>query len=598
MNTRILFFTFAAALPVAGLLIASLPEPRPLPPPDPRVRYTNEAAGRVGRPLQPQEQGRIQQAIDNIRTPPPDTLEFRGANGEYYRVPCGFIARVLQYQLDHGYIEVETREPNSTASTQNDGRGWYHGDRMNVKGSLVNPNGPYRLIHLEEVLIHEFVHKMQTRNRLRDKDSSEVEAYALELAYKDACDMDPQDKMYESTTTMWRDHQAAIDRNQNVRAWQLREINDHVCFLQYDSTNAGSDSFTTFLDGAVTWCQFPLGPVRGSDLHIIADPFTLPPGHGLAVIYGGIPAMGRAVIMGLNVLEGEVVAPPILHEFGPPLQPPMFFYSMTHSPNRERYYVLDSLNHRIMCLTDFNGDSLPDDIAGIYADWQWPGFELLRTMKGIDAGTHPVLGFGLSVNETDAHLPHNISPYAQWHFLPDLNGDHTADLLVPVTAYEFLNFLPAFIPPLPWMNDVMVMVYAPFQHQVTVWATDSLGETLLQPLGSVFMAGGVEAECMLLRPLLPAEFIIPMDETTGARPRLATRVVDSQPRNLTIACTPDGSVHLRWDAVPGAAFYNIYVSEDGVNFVPMDIGAVTNEIILPMFSEERFYYYVTAVRGE
>ncbi len=124
--------------------------------------------------------------------------------------------------------------------------------------------------------------------------------------------------------------------------------------------------------------------------------------------------MGTAQIRTLNIYEGEVIAPYMTLDFGPPVYPPMFFYSMTYSSETEFYYVLDTLSQKILVMADIDEDLIPDTIVSTYADALWPGYESLEDMRGVDFSNHRYLGAGLIVNHFRAHLPDCARPYTAY----------------------------------------------------------------------------------------------------------------------------------------------------------------------------------------
>jgi hypothetical protein len=216
-------------------------------------------------------------------------------------------------------------------------------------------------------------------------------------------------------------------------------------------------------------------------------------------------------------------------------------------------------------------------------------------MRGVDAGSHPYLGAGLSVNHFDIHFMECVYPYDSLFFLPDYDGNNIADACLRLPRYEFLVFTPVIQVPYPWPEDVSVMLHATWEHDVEVWTTDPQGEILIEPLGMMHMVGGVDAECMLSRALMPEEFILAMDMQTGELSS-PVQIVNPVAQELTLILDATGLMHLRWEAVPGAGYYAIYESDDPFEFPPEPTYFTeTNEIVLP-FADEVKFYRVTAVK--
>jgi hypothetical protein len=250
----------------------------------------------------------------------------------------------------------------------------------------------------------------------------------------------------------------------------------------------------------------------------------LPAGHFMAVICGGEPSLGVARILALDIFQGQVAGTYVTCDFGPPTHPPMYFYSMARCPQTGLYFALDTVNQQILVLTDGNQDLVGDSIFSTYANASWSGFEALNGMRGVNLGYHLFGGFVVVVNHDEVHTPHQIDPYTTYWCLPDMNGDRVADLCVTARGWEFLIFMPNIQVPLPVEGDQAVQLFATWMHGIEVWRSDSLGQNLAELLGSVQMTNGVDAECPLSRVLQEGEFILPVDQATGARPNLATRV--------------------------------------------------------------------------
>jgi hypothetical protein len=578
------------------MLLASQPKDAPLLLPK-GIDFTNRSIGCVGRKLTPAESTTVAQAIDSIGKPPPESLKVK-INNRDTTVSCKDLADSLRNQLKRpGGIEGETgpRKGRARGTTKPDSTTSTGGDGLNISEDFLarvraNPN---RLKHLEGLLIHEVVHKMQDTLTLRFDARREKEAYYVEMCYYDSLgldDSDPPDPEWENARDKWEEMDTRESKEQRSVHY-IGPALTHECFFKFDTTGgAASDSLITYELGDLFHFSYPFSPMRASDAIIFENYFLLPDSHCLGLVCGGVPFMNLARVLLLNIYHGEVVG--IQGGFD---YPGRFFYSITRSDETQLYFVLDTLNQQILTMADMTGDSIPETIISTYASAFWPGFEPLLNMRGVDAGSHPYLGAGLSVNHFDIHLGECIYPYDGVFFLPDNDGNRVADACLWVPMYEFLIFTPVIQHPLPWEGDMSVMLHATWDHDIGVWTTDPEGQIIMEPLGMIHMIEGIDAECMLLRPLMAGEFILAMDMNTGDRSG-AIQVGSPIPQELTVFTEGPGWIHLRWEPVPGADYYAIYKSNEPFVFPPEpSYFTETNEIILPLADDMKFYR-VTAVR--
>jgi len=536
----------------------------------------------------------VQGAIDSIANGPAG-ITFTNAQGDTKTVPLLFYAQVLQAQLDEGRMEAETLANASGVQHLSDGRAT-NKDEMNIDSQLIAwalADSP--LVYLMETMIHEGTHKWQSTS-VMTADEEEIEALGAELAIKDSFHLSPDNWFYRFKANLLIAHVRNYEGEEFLRRpYDLDRAINYRCFIEFDTAGTDTDCFAS---NATDWYQYPLFPTRASDMMIFENYFLLPPEHCLALICGGEALLGVARILALDIYQGQVMGQYSIQDFGPPLHPPMFFYSMTRSTETglEFYYVLDTLNRQILTMADLNADLIPDEIAGIYASALWPGFEPLMNLRGVEAVIHPHMGFGLIGYEEWMREADVFDPYDMSFFLPDADGDNVADACIPADRFEFLVFSPSIQVPLPWAGDTVVSLFATWDHDIAVWATDSLGQILFEELGMTHMFSGVDGECMLSRPLLAEEFVLPIDMQTGERLRLATKVINPIPQEVTIVLEAPGMLHLRWEAVPGAEYYAIYKALEPFEFPPEpSFFTETNEIVLPLADEVKFYR-VTAVR--
>ncbi|MFH1011886.1 MAG: hypothetical protein V1784_11720 [bacterium] len=576
-----------------GMLLAS--QTKDIPSTGPRkIEFTDRSEGIIGRPLSPAESTTIARAIDSIGTPPPATVVCT-LNTRPCTLRADCVAAALRRQLRRrGGIEAEKgpRKKRARATTKADSLDSPEGDQVNISEDFLrnvrwNPN---RLKYLESILIHEYTHKRQTKAMMANPAVAEKEAYGFALAYKDSNGLDWTDTDYWEEMKAYQSFSVRMAGGESRLLYTCPALT-HECLILYDTTGgAAGDSFVSFELGDLAHYSYSFDPMRASDMLIFENHFLLPDSHCLGLVCGGMPFLNVGQLLLLDIYRGEVVAPLGIFDF-----PGMFFYSMTYSYETELYYFLDNLNQQIVAMADMNADSIPETMVSVYASAFWPGFEPLLNMRGVDAGSHPYHGAGIAVNDFDIHLGESIYPYSDLFFLPDYNGDHVADACLPLPRYEFLIFTPVIQVPLPWEGDISAMLHATWDHDIGVWTTDPLGEILFEPLGMMHMVGGMDAECMLMRPLMAEEFILAMDMNTGAWSS-PVQVIHPVPQELTLVLDATGLLHLRWEVVPGADYYAVYKANEPFDFPPAPTYFTeTNELVMPLADDMKFYR-VSAVR--
>jgi len=591
------FYLGVPVLLGVGMLLASQPKVSRQTSPR-RIDFDDKAGGCNGRPLLPDEREAVQAAINNIGSPPPESLSVK-INNRDTTVACEDIADTLQKQLDRpGGIEAEggARAGRAHATTKTDGKPSAAGDQMNISEVVLGVvmANPARSPYLEGILVHEFTHKVQDSATLANDPRSEKEAWYAQITYWDSIGIDtirPRDPAYEEALKMWRQYDEQETR-ESRRVHYIGPGQTHEYYINFDTTGgAASDTLVSFELGELFYYSFPFGPMRASDAMIFENYFLLPDSHCLGLVCGGVPFAHVAQLLTLDIYHGEVVGPLGMLDF-----PEMFFYAMTHSDETELYYMLDTLNQQIVAMADMNADSVPETMISVYANAFEPGFEPLLNMRGVDAGEHPYHGAGVCVNHFDVHLGDLVCPYDVLFFLPDYDGNNMADVCLPIPRYEFLAFTPIIQLPPPWPGDCTVMLHATWEHDIEVWTSDSLGETLFEMLSVTPMMDGVDAECLLGRPLMAGEFIVPVDADMDEQQGPVVRVFDPTPHGLTMQYLP-GIFLLRWEEVSGADHYNIYDSDDPVEFsLEPTFISYTNEFALPMIPDEKLFFRVTAER--
>jgi hypothetical protein len=560
-----------------------------------------------GRPLTSSESTTVQRAIDSIGTPPPDSITFTDENGNQHTVSCWDIAWDLEYQLyDSGRMEVETLAkgsswtlPDCLRSTNGDGLNL---DCAAIAGAAANDSNRRTL---EGILVHEWVHKTQDTASLVDRTKAEIEPYSAMYAYYCSTGAPTQPPGGDWLSKWARDqfvqHGGTLPpggTHHYMRPYLWQPSGNYYCFIEHDTVPAGHDSLGFLRTTGSEWNHYSLWPLTASDLVVLPSHPLLPAGHGVAVVCGWVPTSDVSRIQLFHIFGGHVLGTVATYSFGPPTHPTMHFYAMTRSNLSLEWYVLDTLNHQVLRMQDLQfGDGIPDQIAGVFADASWPGMQDLLTARGLESMEHPLYGPGLALLDYDVHFYDAHYVYEDYPFLLDTDGDLTADFSVRVPLGQFVSIQPVILEPAPWPGDQAVRIFATWQHQVSVFATDPSGQLFLQLLGTVLMAPGVHAECPLSRPLLSGEYIMAYDETSGHRSWPPEQVVNPTPTALTIQVLSPGALRLNWNPVPGATTYHIWTSSDGVNYVDSGLRTTEHSLVLPWLGD-RTMFAVSAERLE
>ncbi len=569
-----------------GMLLASQPKDKPLTPKR-GIDFDYDSSW-TGVPFTSAESTTVAAAICSIATPPPKSITYKNAAGSTITVSCSTLAANLKAQLDSGDIERET---------QNDADGGEYGGEINVSPRRIAAAGTSDVgkTFLEELLIHEETHKGAHQDG-QTSDENEAEAYGAEKAYKDSVGLDSASNGdYRDTLARLKAHLANHAAAEAKRARALKDAVHKRCFIDHGE-GLDPDLFKShgLLGGDYVYDLSPF--LDASDMMIHEYYFMFPPEHCLALICGGEPMLGHARIVGFDIFDGMVQPPEpyFLQDFSVPPYDPMYFYSMAYSEDMQRYYLVDTLNQQIVTMGDYDGDLIPDmENLTTFANVMM--FPDLMGMRSVEPTVHRQHGFGLIVNHEDARYTDAINPYDGRFFLQDLDGNDTADVCIPVSRYEFVTCKPHIVDS-PWENDVMVQLFASWDHPIEVWATDSLGQAMFEYLGNTYMEMP-HMECWLGRPLVAGEFIIAIDAENGRKLNLATKVIDPTPELVTLALESAAVLTLRWEKVPGADYYNVYESPDPMDFTgAMIYFAETNEFSLPLPPDGKLFYQVTAAK--
>jgi hypothetical protein len=543
----------------------------------------------------------VMNAYNRLANGPPHNIVGRDADSNLVTVNCDSIAKTLRDQLRSGRVRVDSNmsergraDHDGTPSTIDDLLSFSSDFMDSLLRGLISP------VHLIEIGVHERAHKVETDTSdemfSTEQLRNEILALELEKAIKCSMNVAADDPFFLVCKREIKDCRSDLDRlDKALQSVHLHPAAGHFCFLLGDSGVA--DTFASFTPSALGWYTHPLTGMRAGDMLIFRNQPPIPPSESRVVLCGGLPMGGyrsRVRAMGLYS-DGTLREPPdVEQDFGPPLYPPLFFGAMAYDLTRNVFFVLDTVQRRILNMVDANGDLVPDEIAGEYAHPIWPGFLPLQEATGLDVATHRTLGFGLIIQRGDKHIPHVVQYEQHWLFLPDANGDNIAESCLEVPAYQFLNLLPAIEEEVIWAGETTVPVFGTWQHNMLVWKTDSFGGARSELLGTAHMSD-LHMTCELSRPLLAGEFVLPVDELWSTSPSLATPVAYVTPTDLTLAFAEDSQLHLRWTAVDGATSYCIYSSEDCVTFFDTGLRADDTKIAFPAPpGGTRLCYRVTA----
>ncbi|MCL4305012.1 hypothetical protein KJZ99_03805 [bacterium] len=572
-RSTILWLGFFAV--VVGILTASEPVRPRFVPPD-RLDFSYDSSW-SGRELEPGEVTVIQQAINSIKNAPPDSFRYVDAGGNTLAVSCSTLAKLLQGQLDAGTMEAETMNEDAAG-----GEYW---DEINIRDDVLDnavENADTR--YLEELLVHEATHKGQP-NSLPETDT-EIPAYAAELAYKDSIGLDSTDADYRFVRDKLKRYRRVHAYNELKRqlesCWVTRWV---VRYLPKEPPE--NWQLAAFQLGDTDEVLHDLGPLEVTDMLSWENYF----GNDVSLILlMGASRNGGTHLTGFQFQNGHVIGPSPWWQM---LFPPGF-YSFAYSNQMHCYFIVDTLNRVILRAPDMNEDKLPDGPFFVWAHaWQFPQLE---GMLSVLPTAHPQHGYGLLVNDFDAHYSRWIPAYDVLPFLVDVDGAEGADIAFPCARYEFVNIKPRIVEPWPWAGENFCTVFGTWQHPIEVWRTDPTGEIMQQPLGVAFLNNNIVTECPLIEPLLPGDHILAFDPVSQKRLKLPYEVQDPTPRNLTIHYTGDGMFRLDWQDVEGAGAYRIEFSTDGVFWEDPGLITPVSEFMIPLLHSDLMMFRVIALR--
>ncbi len=535
----------------------------------------------------------INQAIDNIQNRQayyPD-VESEKVDGSRRSIKRSEIADKLRKQLNAGHMKKDKIPGSTLAETVADGSAETAKDVMTIDSGLINAAASGSMGILEEVLVHEFVHKIQTRNGVDANGyAREFEARDAEIFYKlEILFLAINDPFVGSVSRlMWlaRWNYLHPDQPGGPRK-SLHDIHNNNAYFVTPSDQLAGDTLTSVQMPNYQISHYDLSPLAVTDMMAVASENP----DGCNLLLAGVVGGYTGRITGLSMVNGQVVGTIATNNF------PMPIYSMTRLGTSNAYFLTDTSQSQILVCRDTNFDMVPDLITGVFAtSAEFPELEGLHTAE---PATHPIYGFGILTGIGNMDLSEERDAYDPRFFLPDANCDFHADAVIPVHIYEFLDYVPVVMP--PWDGNDFVDMRAQWRHDIAVYASDSSGQNLGDLLGSVRITAGMDTIFQISRALNTGEHVIAVDQTTGERPPAAALVVDPTPRGLVIHNTlatdslPD-ELHFDWDEVPSAAYYLIFGSPDGLNFTATGDTVYWHDFDMPLPAAVKYYYRVEAHR--
>jgi hypothetical protein len=504
---------------------------------------------RAAAPLSAAQKDRVQRAINAIKNGPPATITFRDSTGNVDTLSTTAIAKSLQKQLDDGRIKVDsTISADDYAVATTDGRASDAADEVDVHPEVVSGADS---TFLQEVLVHEWRHKVQVNG---SEAADEVEAYSLELSYKDSLGLDSTNFHYRECRNNLASFQGNVDDAARPRERKRSALVDaagrYWQLLLADPGQGVVSRLQTRPPGSQGWTLLPPllgGTVNGSDLLKLDTPSQS------TLLACGTTQFGAGALVALQVSPtGTVMEQLILLRFGES------FHCMTLLPEPGSVAVLDVVQNRVRRFFDSNGDGIPDADGGTMILLPPSG-----SWRRLDQAQHPLFGAGLVAGQQDRLFSHLRRLHEPLTFMQDVDGDHLIDLIHLVPAYHFIQRVPVIQEPYPQPGDNLLLVSGSWNHHLEVWRTDPLGNPM-HPLGMVHMMEP-EMPVILDMPLELGEWIRPFDLNTGQWQGRAIRVGGEPeplpaPGNLAIQleAMPMGwTFLLTWDPVPGALYYRI-----------------------------------------
>lgn len=528
----------------------------------------------TGEPLTPDQKVTVQCAIDGIGMYP-ESITYMDAQGNVKTASTATIARRLQGELNNGQIQQEVQN--------NSAQGWEYCGEINIENGFLDKagsDGQY-LGYLQEILVHEWVHKEQGGSS--PSSAKEVEATSAELAYKDSIGISPQDP-----ERLWAYWLHTLHYYNYYWNWFFANLGRMFCqgfFIEPRSERPPNhDHLRDYHMGEQSCRDRDLGDYRVCDMHVLENYFN--DSTGLLLLCGFMPGQGGRLLS--FELSDSVADTFMVQDF------PQYLHSIERIETTNAYLLVDTLTKQIYRMEDTNTDQLPDWISCVFTSAaQYPQ---LAAMQSVETAIHPVYGYGWIVHPEPIRHFSLIGPYDQRWFLADADGDHVADQCHPVRRCEFMKVLPQ-IYSTPFAGDMAISIFGTWNHDIVVHACDETGEILYDVLAVTHLMDSIQTTVILSRPLLLGEYIIAIDMAGFQHSPMPTQVQDTAPQAVVIQYNPEiGLLRISWEAVPGTASYALYASDDGVEFFDTGLRTTESFFELPYPAPPKQFFYVTSIR--
>lgn len=509
---------------------------------------------RAAEALAPSQRTAVQSAINAIGNAC-DSLTYTDSTGTQVTIATSQIKSVLQDQLNDGRIRVDSSLASSDyAVCHQDGNTTTDGDQMDLHPDVASGNDS---TFLQEVLVHEYLHKTQASS---SRSADEVEAYSLELSYKDSVGVDSSNWHRTEAVTNLAHFQGELDSgssSRSRRASNAVQRGAHIYqAVQYTDWEGNTFGILKHRPSGAGWdWELILGTPDfiPRDLMVIESDPTIPEA---ILLVTGFDIPGAIYAVRIDTITGEAF------DWWPTYIDTDIrdFLCMSRDPLYPDFtYLLDKASNQIIRLIDTDGDMIPDSFFDVF-------FELppeLADTQRMDWEFHPIYGTGLLLDDWDK-LYSTVSRLDEpMIFAQDTDGDMYLDSFFDVFLMDFVNLTPLlFSEPLP--DDIVVEIYGSPHHPIEVWATTPEGDPL-EPLG-FGMLPWTQGPVELMRPLMPGEFIMPFDLFSGlwqGQPTMVGEPCIPDPPVVTIEYEYDGLnrlIRLDWEPVECGEWYRVTFS--------------------------------------
>ncbi|MDD3050154.1 MAG: hypothetical protein PHR06_03330 [Candidatus Cloacimonetes bacterium] len=471
----------------------------------PPIHQELNRPSRAPRNLTAAEKINVSNAINTISGK--GTLSYVDATGTEKEISCSDIAKGLKKQLDDGRIKVDPnmRAGNYAVTTQ-DGKATDAGDKVELDDALVDGTDQ---TFLEEVLVHEYVHKLQAGGTVA---SDEVEAYGVEKAYKDTVGVSNNNAHYKECVGNLAYYQ---NKYNEVNPQKKKNRSSHIDVdgVHYQVTLSDETQPTTSKLIYFEW-GYPVSTYTEVDLGFHAGDI-ISPAVNLLVISGGL--LTGEVMQGV-IQHVEITAEGLefsdLISFPPEDLPlPSFFHHIDYDETDplNRFIALDTSGQRVTRL-NHSGDWHVDSFFDVFVDIDISDQPVYR----MEWATHPTHGRGLILDDLDQHYGSMRRLDEPITIFTELDETTHNDL----PEREFREMVPVIQYPLPLAGDVAVNVFGTHGSVINVWLSNEFGEPITV-LGTGTILVDNEVIIPLLdglgdeRQLLSGEYITIEDVSSG-----------------------------------------------------------------------------------